>query len=127
MSCELTKFTNRNYLSDPIDMAEPEGWEYYESSVDGFTLEEANRYAAEVKQLFPNAYVEVEERECYDVVFNDGEKSDRKGFNSFSETYCQDYIDTYNGTNESYFADYKGGMVSIVNKEGDVIYEEEVY
>ena len=33
------------------------------------------------------------------------------------------YIKMYNGTNESYFADYKGGTVSIVNTDT----EEYVY
>lgn len=37
------------------------------------------------------------------------------------------YIKTYNGTDESYFADYKGGTVSIVcNQTGEVIYEEKI-
>lgn len=41
--------------------------------------------------------------------------------------YCREYIRQNNGTNESYFADYKGGMVSIVcNETGETIYEEEV-
>jgi len=33
----------------------------------------------------------------------------------------------YNGTDESYFADYKGGVVSVVcNETGEMIYEENV-
>lgn len=37
------------------------------------------------------------------------------------------YGNAHNGTNESYFADYKGGTVSIVcNETGETIYEEEV-
>lgn len=58
----------------------------------------------------------------FDVVFNDDCDSSRKGFNESYE-YCLDYIKTYNGSNESYFADYKGGTVSIVNNET----EEYVY
>ena len=48
--------------------------------------------------------------------------SNRKGFNESYE-YCLNYIKMYNGTNESYFADYKGGTVSIVNNNT----EEYVY
>lgn len=58
----------------------------------------------------------------FDVVFNDSEKSDSKGF-SESYEYCKDYIEQYNGTSESYFSDYKGGVVSIYDLDA----EEEVY
>lgn len=35
-----------------------------------------------------------------------------------------DYIRSYNGTSESYFADYKGDTVSIVcNETGETVYE----
>ena len=62
----------------------------------------------------------------YDVYFNDDCDSNNKGFNETLE-YCKDYIRYNNGTNESYFADYKGGIVSIVcNETGETIYEEEV-
>lgn len=38
-----------------------------------------------------------------------------------------DYVKLYNGTNESYFADYKCGVVQVVcNETGDVVYEEKV-
>lgn len=58
----------------------------------------------------------------FDVVFNDSVDSSCKGF---SESYenCLDYINTYNGTSYSYFEDYKGGTVSIVDSET----REEVY
>jgi hypothetical protein len=62
----------------------------------------------------------------YDVVFNDDTDSNSKGFNSGFD-YCKDYIHMYNGTNESYFEDYKGGTVQIVcNETEEVVYEEEV-
>ena len=62
----------------------------------------------------------------YDVVFNDDTDSNSKGFNS-SFDYCKDYICMYNGTNESYFEDYKGGTVQIVcNETEEVVYEEDV-
>lgn len=63
----------------------------------------------------------------YDVVFNDEYNSNAKGFNHTLE-YCKDYIQTWNGTNESYFADYKGGLVQVVcDQTGEIIYEEKVY
>lgn len=58
----------------------------------------------------------------FDVVFNDLTNSSCKGFNESYE-YCLDYIKTYNGTGYSYFEDYKGGTVSIVDSET----REEVY
>ena len=62
----------------------------------------------------------------YDVVFNDSENSNSKGFEQSLE-YCKGYIESFNGTNESYFEDYKGGTVSVVcNETGETIYEEEV-
>ena len=61
-------------------------------------------------------------KKVFNVYFNDDDSSNSKGW---SETYgyCKNYINTTNGTNESYFADYKGGTVSIYNTET----EEDVY
>ncbi len=62
----------------------------------------------------------------YDVYFNDDCDSNNKGFAQSLE-YCKDYITAYNGTSESYFADYKGGVVSIVcNETGETVYEEHI-
>lgn len=63
----------------------------------------------------------------YNVVFNDETSSNNKGFQlTFQE--CLNYIETHNGTNESYFADYKGGTVSIVcNETGETVYETNVF
>ncbi len=62
----------------------------------------------------------------YNVHFNDSNDSNDKGFKlSFEEAKA--YIESNNGTNNSYFEDYKGGMVSIVcNETGETVYEEEV-
>ena len=58
----------------------------------------------------------------YDIYFNDSENSNNKGFNMILEE-AKEYIRIYNGTNESYFADYKGGTVSIVcNENGEEVY-----
>jgi hypothetical protein len=62
----------------------------------------------------------------YDVHFNDSENSNNKGF-EYSFDDAKAYIDRYNGTNESYFEDYKGGTVSVVNNDtGETEYEEQV-
>lgn len=62
----------------------------------------------------------------YDVHFNDEYDSNNKGMQATIEE-CRDYIDMYNGTDESYFEDYKGGIVSIVcNETGETVYEEVV-
>lgn len=62
----------------------------------------------------------------FDVVFNDDCDSNCEGFNESYE-YCLDYIKIYNGTNESYFADYKGGTVSIVNNDTEeYVYNETI-
>ena len=62
----------------------------------------------------------------FDVVFQSDDSSNSKGFNA-TRQYCEDYIRMYNGTNESYFEDYKGGTVQIVcNETEEVVYEEEV-
>lgn len=62
----------------------------------------------------------------YDIFFNDSENSNNKGF-ALSLEDAKAYINRYNGTNESYFADYKGGTVSIVcNETEETVHEEEV-
>ena len=62
----------------------------------------------------------------YDVIFNDDNSSNRKGWQK-SYDYCKDYIKNNNGTNNSYFADYKGGTVSIYcNETEEDVYCEEV-
>lgn len=67
-----------------------------------------------------------EVHETYDVYFNDAENTNNKGWEE-SYNYCLDYIKSNNGTNNSYFADYKGGLVSIVcNETGEEVYYEEI-
>lgn len=62
----------------------------------------------------------------FDVIFNDDYYTDRKGF-AASADYCLQYINAHNGTNESFFADYSGGIVQVVcNEDGAVIHEERV-
>lgn len=65
-------------------------------------------------------------RFTYDVQFDDDYSSNSKGING-TKKECIDYIKMYNGTSESYFEDYKGGVVSVVcNETGDTVYCEEV-
>jgi len=60
----------------------------------------------------------------YDVHFNDGADSNNKGFSRTQEE-CQQYIADNNGTDNSYFKDYKGGTASVVcNETGEVVFED---
>jgi hypothetical protein len=59
----------------------------------------------------------------YDIHFNNSTDSNSKGFKKTLEA-CKDYIDSHNGTKDSYFADYKGGTVSIVcNETEETVFE----
>ena len=73
-------------------------------------------------------FEEILEKEVltYDVVFNNDTSSNEKGFKSSFQD-CLNYIYMNNGTEESYFEDYTGGIVSIVcNETGTTVYEEKV-
>ena len=62
----------------------------------------------------------------FDIFFNDDNNCNNLGFKSSIE-YCKDYIEMHNGSNHSYFEDYKGGTVSIVcNETQKVAFETEV-
>ena len=62
----------------------------------------------------------------FDIIFNNDFNSNNLGFKSSFE-YCKDYIETNNGTEKSYFEDYKGGIVSIVcNENNKIVFETEV-
>jgi len=62
----------------------------------------------------------------YDVQFDNVDYTNCKGWHETYE-YCKDYIESNNGTNCSYFEDYKGGVVSIIcNETGEIAYWEEV-
>ena len=116
---------------------------YYDMSwVDGTIVDECSDYqltkedAESLKTEFESyakknnldwARFEIEELELtFDVQFDDDSNSNSKGFEE-SYDYCKNYIKHNNGTNESYFADYKGGVVSIVcNETGEVVYSEEI-
>jgi len=60
----------------------------------------------------------------YDIHFNDETDSNNKGF-EYNREDAIDYITSNNGTNNSYFEDYKGGHASVVcNETGETIYTE---
>ncbi len=61
----------------------------------------------------------------YDVIFNDENDSNSMGF-EMTKSEAIDYIKTWNGTDHTYFGDYKGGIVSVVDSEGEEVYFEEV-
>ena len=70
----------------------------------------------------------METKYTYDVVFNDENNSNSKGFKSSVED-CMKYIKANNDTSSpySYFADYKGGVVSVVcNETGEAVYSETI-
>lgn len=89
---------------------------------DGYTIAGPDDVCIE----YDGGYLTAEE-ETFDVIFDDDDFSDEKGF-ALSYKECKQYIDTYNGTNESYFADYKSGTVSIVsNITGETEFITEVF
>jgi len=63
-------------------------------------------------------------KKTYDVHFNDDQDSNSKGF-EYTLQEAIEYIKAWNGTNYSYFGDYKSGMASVVcNETGEIYYEE---
>ena len=84
----------------------------------GYTLEDAIFYAEDdFKEL---------SKKTYDVCFDDDNNSNGEGWHE-SYQYCKDYIERNNGSNWSYFRDYKGGIVSIIcNETGEKVYSERV-
>ena len=63
-------------------------------------------------------------KEIFDVQFDDDDNTNCEGFRD-TYGYCKKYIEDNNGTNWSYFEDYKGGTVSIMNNEtGERVYWE---
>ena len=62
----------------------------------------------------------------YDVLFHNDQDSNNKGF-EHSKQDAIEYVKSNNGINESYFGDYKGGVVQVMcNETGEVVYETEI-
>ena len=91
------------------------------------TIEEAQQELERLESKNSEVVYEIVKREyTYDVCFDDESASNNKGWKQTYD-YCLSYIKMYNGTNESYFEDYKGGVVSIYcNNTQETVYEEEV-
>jgi hypothetical protein len=62
----------------------------------------------------------------YDVHFDDNDNSNSEGFEmTFQDAVS--YITRHNGTNHSYFADYKGGIISVVcNQNEKTVYQQKI-
>jgi len=94
-----------------------------------FTAE--NLQAAELfcKEKFSASEITIVEDvdgQTFDVVFNNESSSNNKGF-AYSLEDAVSYITRYNGTNESYFEDYKSGSVQVVcNETEEVVFEDEI-
>lgn len=69
---------------------------------------------------------DIKEEQTFDIHFNDSENSNSKCF-KMTKDEAIEYINHNNGTNNSYFADYKGGTVSVVcNETEETVFEIEV-
>jgi hypothetical protein len=66
-------------------------------------------------------------KQTYDIYFHSNDSSMNNGFR-ISLEQAQNYVSMHNGTNHSYFQDFKGGMVQIVCHETEeVVYETEIF
>lgn len=108
------------YIVNKVDTTQ-----FQEEAMMFDTAEEAKAYNDENGWIcFVMPYEE--EVLTYDVFFDSDTDSNNLGFKSTLE-YCENYIKANNGTNNSYFADYKGGIVSIRCNENEVtVFETEV-
>jgi len=62
----------------------------------------------------------------YDIIFNDDNNSNNMGFTESIE-YCKNYINTHNGSNHSYFANYKGGTVQVrCQQTEEIVFETSI-
>ena len=62
----------------------------------------------------------------YDIQFHSSESSNSKGFAMTKEQAIQ-YVNQHIASKESYFFDYKGGVVQVVcNENGEVVYEKSI-
>jgi hypothetical protein len=92
------------------------------------TYEEALQEVHKLENENKGVIYEIVEREyTYDVCFDDDTASNNMGWKQTYD-YCLSYIKMYNGTNESYFEDYKGGVVSIYcNETEEEVYSEDIH
>jgi hypothetical protein len=73
-------------------------------------------------------YFEIEvEKQTYDIFFHSNDSSMNNGF-CLSLEQAENYISMHNGTNHSYFQDFKGGLVQVVcNETEEVVFETEIF
>jgi hypothetical protein len=104
-------------------------WDIVFKSLEEMTLAFENKYGMPFNKLNSGGKIVkefIESKYDYDVVFNDLHNTMSKGF-AYSYDKAVDYIDSNNGSNESYFANFKGGTVSIVcNQTGITVFQTEV-
>ena len=104
-------------------------WDAVFSSLEEMTLAFENKSGMPFNKLNSGGKIVnefIESQYDYDVVFNDLHNTMSKGF-AYSYDKAVDYSDSNNGSNESYFADFKGGTVSIVcNQTGITVFQTEV-
>lgn len=119
-NCDTKEFVSENEI-DWVDV-NLKHYETAELTEEALEILETNGFVGALK-LFQ---VDTNIPYTYDVVFHSETSDNQKGFDS-SKEYCIDYIKTWNGSNESYFADYKGGTVVVkCNETEEVVYEETV-
>lgn len=107
------------YIDDGMDDGVVYSTENYESKEPSFVYLQGEYNSDEIDDI-------IESNKKYDVVFDDDSDSNSKGFRE-SYQYCLDYILMNNGTEWDYFADYKGGIVSIKDTETEeTVYSEDV-
>jgi hypothetical protein len=104
-------------------------WDVVFKSLEEMTLAVENKSGMPFNKLNSGGKIVkefIESQYDYDVVFNDLHTTMSKGF-AYSYDKAADYIDSNNGTNESYFANFKGGTASIVcNQTGVTVFQTEV-
>ena len=121
---ELNHFISDGYISI-LDMAYPN----HDGIQDAEAMSELIALYYNCANLIKGCKIamrHIEDTFTYDVVFSDDDTDNCKGWHE-SFDYCKAYIEANNGTDESYFADYKGGVVAIICHEtGEEVYQEDV-
>jgi hypothetical protein len=100
------------------DMDEKYGTSFSNNAKVFDTKEEAQKFNDDKGYL---CWVEelTEEILTYDVVFNSDDSSNNMGF-ALSLDEAKNWISNNNASNNSYFADYKGGTVSVICNENEL-------
>ena len=121
---ELNQFISEGHTAI-LDMAYPD----HDGVQDAETMSELIALYNNCANLIRGcklAMTHIESTFTYDVVFHSDDADNSKGWQE-SYDYCKAYIEANNGTDESYFADYKGGIVAIYCHEtGEEVYQEVV-